>query len=215
MVDIFTEIQEDLRRDRMTAIWARWGILIVAALVGLVLVVAVVVGWREWQSRRNVASSATYSEAMLAAESGDSEKALGALDTLRDKGGYGVLARLRAAALLAEKGDRTAAVGAYDSVANDGGVDAIYRDLALLRSVLLQIDEGDTAALIARLAPLMAATSSWRPSATEMTALLERRAGNVGKARTLFKELSEDPAAPSSLRQRAGDLLATFAPKAG
>lgn len=215
MVDIFTEIQEDLRRDRMVAFWSRWGNWLVGGLAAVFIVAIAFIVWREWQARQNAASSVAYGQAIEVAQAGDVEKALKDLEALRNNGGYGVLARLRAGAILAEKGDKAAAMTVYDSLSKDSSADPVYRDLATVRFVMLQVDDGQPAELMARLAPLMAQGSAWRPSATELTALLEKRAGNVDRARDLYKQLSEDPATPPSLRQRAGEMLATFGTKAG
>ena len=46
MADIFNEIDEDLRRERAKKIWEKYGNLIIAAAVLVVLIVA---GWRAYE----------------------------------------------------------------------------------------------------------------------------------------------------------------------
>ncbi|MCI0431731.1 MAG: hypothetical protein L0210_14465 [Rhodospirillales bacterium] len=52
--------------------------------------------------------------------------------------------------------------------------------------------------------------SPWRFSALELTALAELHAGNTARARTLLLSLADDAAAPSGLRGRAAELVATL-----
>src|SRR5690606_4975231 len=142
--------------------------------------------------------------AIDAAGRGDTDAALASLDKLSHEGGTGValLARLRSAALLAEKGSKEQAIKVYDAVAADGGVDRTYRDLATVRSALLQADEADPQALIKRLGPLDDDANPFRHSARELIAGAELRAGNKDRAREILKRETEDPTAPAGTRQR-------------
>ena len=64
MSDIFAEVDADLRRDRWQALWDRYGLLVICGAVGIVLLVAIVVGYRAFQQSQNEAASLRY-EALL------------------------------------------------------------------------------------------------------------------------------------------------------
>ena len=49
MSDIFREIEEDLQRDRYKKLWEKYGNLVIAAAVALVLSTA---GWQVWKTYR-------------------------------------------------------------------------------------------------------------------------------------------------------------------
>jgi len=108
-------------------------------------------------------------------------------------------------------------VAAYRQLANDGGIDVIYRDLALLLGITHEINSpaGITTAaeLRSRLAPLTADDNPWRHSALEITALLEKRAGNRSLARELFTRLGSDAMTPRGIRSRANEMLVTLGRK--
>jgi hypothetical protein len=121
--------------------------------------------------------------------------------------GYRALARLRAAAIKVDTSDLPGALVLWDQVAADGGADAILRDFANLQWALHQIDAGDPALVSARLLPLTADGSAWKPLAEEGQAMLALRQGQVDVAKETLKRLSADPAAPDGVRGRAGGLL--------
>ena len=96
MADIFQEVQEDLRRDRLKAIWDRYGtaIVVVAALI-----VAGVGGWRAYGSYQAQAAATAgdrYEAAAKLAEDGKSDEARKAFAAIVADGpaGYRAIARL-------------------------------------------------------------------------------------------------------------------------
>ena len=94
---IFREVDEELRGDRMRAIWRRFGPYIIGAAVAVVLIVAANEGWSWWQNSTAARSSDQFYAALELAERGDSESALTALNEVvaEGSGGYPTLARFR------------------------------------------------------------------------------------------------------------------------
>jgi hypothetical protein len=148
------------------------------------------------------AAAAELQEKDKAQEASDAFAALAA----KSADGYAMLARLRQAALLAGHGDPGAAVKVYDELAGQASEPAI-RDLAILQSVALSLDQADPAELKARLDPLTEAGSAWRYSALELSAMLAVRTGDKAHAREVLTVLKSDPGAPSGIRGRAAELL--------
>ncbi len=63
----------------------------------------------------------------------------------------------------------------------------------------------------ARLAPLTAAGSPWRPTALELTAAAQLKLGDKKAALEIYKGLADDLTAPRSLRARAAEMAAALA----
>ena len=208
MTDIFREIDEDLRRDRLEKLWSRYGHYLIGLAVLIVLATAAVVGWRQYQARERRADSAQYAAALDLARR-DQAAAAKAFDELASKagGGYVILARLQAAASKASAGDVSGAIAAYDALAADGSVEPLYRDLASLSAAQHMLETAEPSAVIERLKPLAAGQSPWRPSALEITALAQLKAGDKKAALDTFKQLADDLTAPQGLRARAAEMI--------
>ncbi len=209
MVDIFDEVDEDLRADKARDLVKRYGGMVAAVALVIVLAAAAWQGWRWWQARQDLAAAAQYIVAQSAADA----RAPDAQSLLEQVGrtapsGYQVLARLRLAASRADAGDLAGAVAIWDRLAADSSVDPLLRDLATMEAMLRQSDTGDPATLQARLKPLAAPDNPWHAMALEQLALLDLRQGHADAARTTLRLLSQDTTAPNGVRNRAGGLLA-------
>lgn len=217
MSDIFREVDEDLRRDQLVSFWKRHGATVVGGAVLIVVATAGYVGWKEWRTHEMEKRTAVLSAALAKArpEEGapDVKVAGDALAAAASQLGQSqaVIARLYEAGLRARNGQRDEAIALYDQIAGSGESDALLRDMATLLSVQLQVDAGDPAKLVQRIAPLLTAGNPWRASATELAGLLAAKTGDNARAEQLFKQLAEDAQAPQGVRSRATELAALFA----
>lgn len=212
MADIFDEVEEDLRADRMRRLLARYGGLLAGAALLVVAGVAGSQGWQWWQGRgAGQAAEAYLAAGRAAAEPGAEARAAAdrfAAIAAEAPTGYRTLARLRAAALRAEAGDTAGALRQWEDLAADGSINPLYRDLALLMWGLHSLDAGEPSAIEARLAPLAAEGSAWRGSAAEIRALAQLKRGDGEAARRGLTALVADTGVPQGIRDRAGRLLA-------
>jgi hypothetical protein len=215
LVDIFDEVDEELRAENAQKLLKRYGGVIVAAALVVVGAAAGWQGWQYWQSKQEAAAATTFVAAATAADStatpdpsarGNLVQAFDSLAASAPEG-YRTLARLRAAALKADSGDMAGAAALWDQIAGDGAVDPLLRDLATLMWAQRQIDRGDPARLEARLKPLTEPGNAWRALAQEQLALLDMRQGHAEAARVAFRKLSQDVTAPTGVRSRATALL--------
>jgi len=216
VVDIFDEVDEELRAERAQQFLKRYGGVIIAAAV---LVVGAVAGWQGWQwyqARQDQAAAVEYLTAMNLAEptaAGSSEAsravAIAAFGKIGTSGpeGYATLARLREAALKADAGDLPGAIALWDRVAADRSADPLLRELANLMWAEHQIDKADPALLENRLKALVTPDGAWRVLAEEQLALLDLRQGKTDQARTTLRRLAQDITAPNGVRGRATALL--------
>ena len=212
MSDIFREIDEELRRDNLLKLWARYGRYIITAAAVALVVAGGIVAWREHQLTERRAQSSRYAGALILARDGKGADAAKVFATIaQEGGGYAVLASFEEAALLAKSGDRSAAIADYVRIAATGDLDPGLRGLALLLSVMQSLPEAEARQTIERLAPLTESGNPWRPTAIELTALARLKSGDRGGALELYKGLADDLAAPASLRARAAEMAAALA----
>ena len=211
MPDIFDEVADDLRAERTHKLLRRYGGVLVMAAVLVVVAAAGYEGWKQYQSRETTRQAIAFLGAEQLADGPKSgrDAALPALAELTQTGnaGYRTLARLREAALKIDDNDLPTALALWDQVAADRGADAVLRDYANLQWAMHQIDHGDAALVSARLLPLSAPGSVWRPLAQEGQALLALRQGQTESAREILQHLAADTLAPNGVRNRAAGLL--------
>lgn len=209
MADIFHEVDEEVRRERLRRIWDRYGALILAAVV---LVVAGIGGWRGYeyyQNQRAAESGAQFEAAMALAEGGKLQEAEQAFAKIAGDGtsGYRLLAQLREAEAMAVR-DRAGAVAVFDKVAADSRAGARFQDLASVRAGFLLVDNAAFADMEKRLQTASGAQRPFRHSARELLALSAFKAGDVQGLRRWADMINGDAETPAAMRSRIEALLA-------
>lgn len=208
LADIFHEVDEEIRRERLKRLWERYSGLI---LVVVVLVVGGVAGWRGYeyyQAQRAAESGAQFEAAIALAEAGKTEDATAAFDKIIQSGtaGYRVLARLRAAGILVAS-DKAAAVKGFDAVVSDASVDARLRDLAAIRVGFILVDSAALSEMEKRLEPLTG-SGTFRHTARELLALSAFRAKDTAAIKRWADMIVNDVESPAGMRGRIEALLA-------
>ncbi len=211
MSDIFNEVDEEVRRERLKAIWDRYANLIIGVALLVVLGVGGWRGYEYWDSQKAAESGAQFEAAVVLAEGGKPAEAQAAFAKIAKDGstGYRVLARFREAAELS-KTDAPAAVKLYDALSADSGVGRSMQDLAAVRAGLILVDTAPLADLNSRLEPLTAADRPFRHSAREILALGAWKANDQAAARKWIDQIAADAETPPGTRQRI-DMLTTLA----
>lgn len=209
MADIFSEVNEEVRREQLKKLWDRYGLFILAAAV---LVVVGVGAWRAYQwyeTRKAAEAGAAYNAAAQLAQDGKPTEATAAFAQLATSGtpAYRTLARLREAEVMATR-DSAAAVAIFDEVAANSGAPQLLRDLATVRAGFVLVDKAPYADISRRLEPLAQPNGSFRHSARELLALSAWRSGDMAAARRWAEAALSDPDAPAGLRARIDVLKA-------
>jgi hypothetical protein len=208
---LFREVDEEVRQEQLKKLWARYGKIITAVVVGIVLAVAAIQGWRYWQLKQSEAAGASYFAAVKLASDGnaaEAEKLFAAIG----HSGYGQLARLRQAGALATAGKTDDAVKAYDAIAADASLDPTIRDLAKIRAGYLLADKLKPDELLGRLGEFDKQDGPWRNPAREIFGLAAWRAGDYDMAHRYMMAIATDPAAPSNMQRRALVMLNLLGP---
>jgi hypothetical protein len=204
VADIFQEVDEEVRRERLNKLWQRYGHYIIAACVLVIVAVGAWRGYEWWETKKAVEAGAAFEQAVNLAEAGKHQEAEAAFAKLASEGtaGYRLLARLREAAELGRT-DRKAAIKAYDEIAVDKSVGQVIQDLAALRVSFLLVDGSSYGDMRARLEPLTGPDRAFRHSAREVLALSAWKQGDMGAARQWTDMIITDPQTPSGARSRA------------
>lgn len=212
MADIFNEVDEEVRREQLKKLWARYSIYIVGAAVLLVAGIAAWRGYDWWLSRQAQEAGAAFERAVTLSEEGRQAEAQAAFDRLAAEapGGYAVLARLRAAAILGESRPEEA-VKAYEAIAADASVSPALQDLATVRAAMLRLDQAPLDEMRRRLEGLASSERSFRHSARELLALSAWHHQDLAATRKYIDMILADAESPPAMRNRVQVLSALMA----
>ena len=211
MVDIFQEVEEDLKRERSEALWRKYGKYVIGVAAVIVLGVAGREGWKTYEHSTSIENGTRFANAIELAQSGDENKdaALAALDGVIADGdaGFVALGHFQKAAVYLRAGAKESAVSELEAVAGNDDVDQVYRDLAVVEIAMNSATESNAKDLIKRLDPIAVPENAWYYSARELIAMLHVAAGEIDAAKPLLTDIADDGEAPSGMRARANEIL--------
>jgi hypothetical protein len=208
--EFIREVDEAVRQEQWLKLWKQYGNYAVAAALALVIGSAAAVGWRAWQEKGRLEDARRYAAAQQLLRDDKPAEAAEAFAALAEdaRGGYRVLARLRAAEARAQAGDPAGATAALEQLAANDEADPVYRALGELLVAQRGFADGQPSAVLAELEPLLGTDGPWRYSALELRALAQMQSGDTVAARQTLDDLLADPLTPPALSRRATELLA-------
>ena len=215
MVDVFEQVEEDLRSDRWRRILRKWG-----PVVGGVLAVALVValawwGWDSLETSKANKASVAYDRGMEALQAGNATGADSAFaEAARaGNGAYKALALSQQAGLALQRNNKDEAIRLFDEAAK-ASRDPLLSDQATLKAVFLmmegRIDAAKMTLIQERLEPLTAEKRPLRAFAQEALAMAQLQMGQVQPARAAFVQLQLGQDVPEQVRQRAQAAIDTI-----
>jgi hypothetical protein len=196
------EVSEEVRRDKLFALFRRYGWIGLVAILALVVATA----WNEFQSAKVEARDAAFGDAMLEAlDAGDTGARDAALAGIPAADGQQVIRALAQAS--DPMAGRAEALAALDGLIGQSDLNPVYRDLAVLRRMLILGPEMPAPDRNAALADLSVAGRPYAPVAREMQALALVEAGDTAGAIAAFSALVGDSSSPQGTRSRASALI--------
>ncbi|MBL9052419.1 MAG: hypothetical protein JNN02_01710 [Tabrizicola sp.] len=196
------EVTEEVRRDRLFGLFRKYG------WIGVLIVVGIVGGaaWNEWSKARAERQAQAFGDAVIdALDHGAPDERRAALGAIPTDSSQGALLELVLAS--DRDGSREENLAALDKVASDTTLSPAYRDLAVLRRVLLA---GADMALPDRRAALQSIAVAGRPYRTlaeEQLAYLLVEEGKSDDAIAAMTLLVQDQAASGGLRARLEQMI--------
>lgn len=200
------EVTEEVRRDRLFATFRKYGWI-------AIMLVALIVGgaaYTEWKKASHAAQAKVFGDSLLTAldENNPEARRKALADVAGAANGVPDGVAIQKLLLASDPaGDKAGTLAALDAVANDAAISQTYRDLAVLRRVILAGADMDIAARRAALDPLAVPGRPFRTLAQEQLAYLSVEAKDTDAAITLLRAISTDQEAPTGLRQRANQMI--------
>lgn len=196
------EVTEEVRRDRLFRLFRKYGWIGVVIILGLVGGTA----WTEWSKSRAESRAQAFGDAVIdALDQGTPQERREALAAVPTDAGQSALLGLIMASDPAE--DKAATLAALDKVANDASLPPAYRDLAVLRRVLVAGADAPVADRRTALEGIAGPGRPYRVLAEEQLGYLLIEEGKKDDAIAALTALLQDQDASGSLRARLGQVV--------
>lgn len=203
------EVSEEVRRDRMFALWRKYG----PYVIGVIVLIVAAAGAKAYLDTQERAAARAAGGALIAASDGDLEAQSAALIALADTvdhDGARLLAELRAASVMAASGDASGAAAAYDGIAASAAADPLLQQFAAYRATVLRGAEMEPGAFADALSPIANGSGPFRLLAMEARGVALLRAGDRQAGEDELRAVHSDDAAPPPMRQRIEVLMTAF-----
>ncbi len=194
------EVTEEVRRERLYQMFRRYG------WIGIVAVVLLVGGaaWNEWNKAREAAAAQALGDSILAAAEAQDIAAFDAVDVT---GEAAALVDFLAAAESLGKEDSATATARLQAIADNTTLPDAFRDLAVIKRILIEGDALDADTRRTLLTPLSQPGAPYRAVALEQLALIEVELGNTDAAIDSLNAILNIEESTQGLRQRAAQLI--------
>ncbi len=208
MVDVFDEVDEQLRAERFHALVGRTVPYFIGALVACVAVVVGVWGYGKFTAAATGKASLAYASGLDLMQQGDVNGAYAQFaKAAMGPAGYRSLALMQEAAIRVQQNKASDAVALFDQAAK-ASPDQMLGDSARLKAAYVLMDTASLADITARLTPLMEASRPYHAQAREALALAKIAAGQLAQARSDLGVIQLMSDTPQSERERAGAIIA-------
>ena len=205
MTDVFEEVEEEIRSERLKRLARTW-LPVVGGILAIALVAALSWwGWQSFQTSQASKASVAYQRGLESLQSGDTAGAESAFAEAQKVGNgpYKSLALQQRAGIAVQANRVADAIKLLDEAAKADN-DPLLADPARYKAALLLMDNGGTLDdLEGRLKPLTDEERPMRPFAQEALGLARLQFNKTAEAREQFVLLTLGQDVPDSVRQRA------------
>jgi hypothetical protein len=208
--EFLEEVEKDIRQEKLLQLWKKYGKQVTAGLVAIVILIAGYNLWSQYKHNKHLQMAEKLITAQELIAQGESAKAQTILTNLSQESTstYQSLGLFQSAALLMQEGStqkQREAIKIYDQLAGNKKIEPLWRDLAALLSIMVQIDLPDVKVdeLLSQVEPLTSDQNPWRYFAKEMKGLLLYRKGDKAQSTEIFARLVQDSQTPQEISLRS------------
>ena len=204
MVDLFQEVEEELRSDNFRTVVRRIAPWAVALFLGVIVAYFGQYGYKKYHEHVLTQVNAEYQKGVDALAANDTTGAYAHFEAASKFGipAYKALSLAQQAGLRAAAGTPDAAARLYDAAAQ-ASPNPIFADLASLKAAIALLDTAPFPQLQTRLLPLTDSKRPYSVYAKEALAMAKLLAGKTAAARADFSVLTLALGAPDDMRDRA------------
>jgi hypothetical protein len=208
--EFLEEVEKDIRQEKLLQLWKKYGKQVTGGLIALIVMVTVYNLWSQYTHNKQLQMAEKLIAAQELIAQGEPGKAQTILTSLSSESNavYQSLALFQKAGLLVKDktpAKLTEAVAVYNELATNTKIESLWRDLAALLAIMVQIDLPDVKIdpLLSQVEPLTSDQNPWRYFAREMKGLLLYKKGDKAQSTEIFARLVQDNQTPSGISLRS------------
>ncbi len=212
MADIFEEVEEGIRQDRLSQAWRKYGIFAYLA-AGLLIGAVALNEYRTYSAAETTERRSASLEASLAQlENNDYQAAANSLTAINTEGGAiaPVAAHFLSQVRLEGNGDAVAAADVLSQAAGAGA--GPVEKLALIKTAYLRADTMSLDELRELLSDMSTESTAFGALALELIAAKALQEGNLELARSEYNLLRVSANVPDGVQARVNHALASLPP---
>lgn len=211
MSDIFVEVDEALKQEKLENLWQKYGGLLIGAIIAIILGTAANAGYDAWKTSHDTKQTAIY----LSAIENENVTAADLIKTSEKvEGGLKTITEINAASAALKDGNKEEAAKLFAQISADDQADENFRALATYMTIHTSSDMSTEQKLVSLEAIANDPENPWNLYAKLDAALiLGEHQNDFTKARKFLQEISETEKAPKTLRQKAQSINILYALK--
>ena len=202
--DIIREINEDVKKERLKAIWKKYG-KILSNIVFIVLLCAFIyIGWSKYTRHKQEKENFRFNEAVKFIEKKEYEAAENELKTLLNSSfkGVKILAHFKLAELYKIQENDKKAIEVLDNIIKDSHTETSFKQLATIYKTLSEFDTIEPKNILDTLAPLRQEEHPLRFIAYELSALAAEKQKDLVSMNEFIDILIKDEKTPEAIKKR-------------
>ncbi|MFQ3361704.1 MAG: hypothetical protein ACI9JG_001236 [Alphaproteobacteria bacterium] len=154
--DILREIDEDLRQDKLKALWKKYGILVITIIVAPIIILSAFKFYQNWETNKAEKSGSLLLEAIEYININDFDNALLKIEDLKNISSkeYVQYATVIEAAIAVESNDIDQAIKLYETYIENSN-DSLLKGFALIKVAYLKVDSVSSEEIKELLLPIL------------------------------------------------------------
>ncbi len=209
MVNIFNEVDEDIRKERYKKLWSRYGKYLIGLIVSIILIFSI----NQYLASKKIADNKKLLEIYFTAseniEKNQFELAYENLNKIYNDNNT-TLAALSAFKLsnsYLKNNNKIDAIALLENIFDNNSLETIYRELALYKYIMINFDVLDISNIESKINTINIKERMLNPYFKELLGIKYITIGDKVKASSIFNELSSSENTPFDLKVRLKKLI--------
>jgi len=205
--DIFREIDEDLRQDKLKALWKKYRVNIITIIITPIVVLSAFKIYQNWEKNYIEKSGGLLSEAIEYVNITDFDSASATIQELKDisRKEYLQYATIIEAAIAVKSNDNNKAIELYEEYIQDSN-NSLLKDFSLIKIAYLKIDSSSSEEIKDLITPILVDDSSLYGIGLELMGYSYYRNGNYDESFKQFELILSNRYNSPSLLNRANTM---------